>query len=663
MSTGKKDKNRVFVVKLKHDGIFSPYPFSYIHGDEKHLTDFDFECMSYDNLRELARKMVHAPVSSLYYCNVGKTLKQGLCRLENDVDETRYESKWVVDLYVEHHGYDPMDYKNSNAGDYESPDSSDAYCSSDDEQVIDYVDFYHEGEQDVVVKNITTNDPFMTKLCSNNGNFRAHIRHANDWRELLVYCGRDVSTGRCVGYHSKKVKAKKQLFIESHDDANKGTSKDGEGSSRNFDVSPKWTKSKIASSRKSGQPVCGFRLPLEKNLSLMLALGNAKELNRGHYMIFEGGLIEHYARLWEYRQAIMDTNPGSTCILDDEETKYGNTYFRRFYIYFKRVKDGIPCVHSVAAYLFLNKEPNEGVDHEYSQETWFEAYQPRKNRVKAKSENNSQVVVEVLREAEVREVVAEAIGESSGGRGRATGRGGRSSRARGRGGRGQARGGRGRGKGVTAMLVDEEKMNEEEIRKNMEHEYMEQILIEEEEKRIAAEKAIQEEFDEEAVRLTLEEEARYEKEYQDKIREDEESEYNQMCYNHGITPSKSASTREECDTAYVQTQESIVDRGEPGWRLTEDAPTAEQSVSAQPSVAATETTPKGKTIEADATEPPKLKKQGRKRKVAEPSAAEPPFRIYHKNRGRSERIFNQKMKKTGFGPNGEGSTADKAFSL
>nr|GFA99297.1 pectin lyase-like superfamily protein [Tanacetum cinerariifolium] len=141
-------------------------------------------------------------------------------------------------------------------------------------------------------------------------------------------------------------------------------------------------------------------------------------------------------------------------------------------------------------------------------------------------------------------------------------------------------------RGVTTMLVDEE-----------------------EEKMIAAEKAIQEEFNEEAVRLTLEEEARYEKENQKKIREDEDSEYNQMC------------------------------------------------------VAATKTTPRGKTIEADAAEPPKLKQQGRKKKVAEPSATEPPFRIYHKNRGRSEMIFNQKMKKTCFGPNGEGSTADKAFSL
>ncbi|GKE61459.1 hypothetical protein Tco_1511826 [Tanacetum coccineum] len=110
--------------------------------------------MSYDNLRELVRKMVHSPIHSLYYCKVGKTLKQGLCHLENDADvqaflKAGYESKWVVDLYVEHHG--------------------------DDEQVIDYVDFYHEGEQDVVVKNITTNDPFLTKLCSNNGNFRGFI--------------------------------------------------------------------------------------------------------------------------------------------------------------------------------------------------------------------------------------------------------------------------------------------------------------------------------------------------------------------------------------------------------------------------------------------------------------------------------------------------------
>ncbi|GKA55514.1 calcium/proton exchanger [Tanacetum coccineum] len=395
MSKGKKDKNRVFVVNLKHDGIFSPYPFSYIHGDEKQLTDFDFEGMSYDNLRELVRKMVHSPVSSLYYCKVGKTIKQGLCRLENDADvqeflKTGYESKWVVDLYVEHHGYDPMDYKNSNDRDYDSPDSSDAYCSSDDEQVIDYVDFYHEGEQDVVVKNITTNDPFLTKLCSNNGNFRGFINEPIPVNEDLHIEDPDSSSlepthqiQRGIAYprhdplqpwnemqpilgmrydHPGQLK----LALANYGVAGRNKQK-GEGSSRNSDVSPKWTKSKIASKHKCARnynlgslvtykwiarhfekeiiedpfmPLLKMKAVMREKFLINVSLGQCKRAKQRALYDFKGGLIEHYARLWEYRQAILDTNPGSTCILDDEETEYGNSYFRRFYICFKRVKDG-----------------------------------------------------------------------------------------------------------------------------------------------------------------------------------------------------------------------------------------------------------------------------------------------------------------------------------
>ncbi|GJS98597.1 hypothetical protein Tco_0819767 [Tanacetum coccineum] len=165
--------------------------------------------------------------------------------------------------------------------------------------------------------------------------------------------------------------------------------------------------------------------------------------------------------------------------------------------------------------------------------------------------------------------------------------------------------------------------------------------------------------------MKIKEKARYEKLDQDRSKEEEEFEYNQQWYNHILTLEKSASTRVEDGTTYVQTQESVADRGEPGWRLNKDAPgvTVEPIVLADPSVAANETTPKGKTIESNTAEPSNLKKQGRKRKAAKPSATEQPFRIYHKNKGRSKRIFNQKMKKTGFGINVEGSTADKAFSL
>ncbi|GKB50490.1 hypothetical protein Tco_0901243 [Tanacetum coccineum] len=85
---GKVDKHRSFTVNLKHDGVFSPYPFSYINGDEKQLTDINFEGISYADLRELVRKIFKG---------------------------------WGID--------------------YESGDSSDAYSSSD-EEVIDHVDFF-----------------------------------------------------------------------------------------------------------------------------------------------------------------------------------------------------------------------------------------------------------------------------------------------------------------------------------------------------------------------------------------------------------------------------------------------------------------------------------------------------------------------------------------
>ncbi|GJY12926.1 hypothetical protein Tco_0382235 [Tanacetum coccineum] len=120
------------------------------------------------------------------------------------------------------------------------------------------------------------------------------------------------------------------------------------------------------------------------------------------------------------------------------------------------------------------------------------------------------------------------------------------------------------------------------------------------------------------------------------------------------TSEKPSNTNLQPINENMQTQQSIMNYNQPGWRLTVNEPVEEEH-----------TTPNGKGKEADTSatpEPPKINKQGRKRK--QPDASDSvPIRIYHKNRGRSERIFNQKMKKSRFGPNGEGSTADSAFSI
>lgn len=54
---------------------------------------------------------------------------------------------------------------------------------------------------------------------------------------------------------------------------------------------------------------------------------------------FEGGLVDHYSKLWHYRQDILDTNHGSTCEMEIEENvDDGKTYFKKYYVCFHGVK-------------------------------------------------------------------------------------------------------------------------------------------------------------------------------------------------------------------------------------------------------------------------------------------------------------------------------------
>lgn len=226
---------------------------------------------------------------------------------------------------------------------------------------------------------------------------------------MLVYCGRDVQSGRCAGAPTIK-KRQKDRKKKNGEGSSKdgegcstvvvGSSKDGEGSSKSANKVTKKGRIKRKSVRavEKDKNVCGFRLfaswmstemyfqikslkpkhRCSRNYNLgslvtykWIAHHYAKELIadpfipllkmkadiRARYHLnvsvgqclrakqralfdYEGGLKEHYARIWEYRNVVLDTNPGSTCRVDDEETSSGNIYFRRFYVCFKGVRDG-----------------------------------------------------------------------------------------------------------------------------------------------------------------------------------------------------------------------------------------------------------------------------------------------------------------------------------
>nr|GEY47052.1 hypothetical protein [Tanacetum cinerariifolium] len=271
-------KNRCITVSLHHDGVFIVSLFEYAFGDEKQITDIHFE--------------------------------------DSDVDEFvnfGHRNKWQVNLYVQHSGYDALDIRDQEeimADD--GNESSDAYFSSDEEE-LSYVDFHTEVDDNVIIKNVTTNDLFLNKLCPNSAHFLnvvdklmfandetvvedsenidpkfnvksgvTYIRHdpnqywkkmepvlgmRNDWRKFLVYCVRDVEAGRCAGW------------IAHH-----------------------YTKQLIED---PFIPTLKIKIDIREKFLTNVSLGQ-----------------------W------------STCRLDDEDTESGHYYFRRMYVCFKGVKEG-----------------------------------------------------------------------------------------------------------------------------------------------------------------------------------------------------------------------------------------------------------------------------------------------------------------------------------
>ncbi|GJU12892.1 hypothetical protein Tco_1135288 [Tanacetum coccineum] len=150
-------------------------------GELKQITDINFEGMSFNVLREIMRHLVLGTMKRLYYCSIKNELNVGFKELKTDKDvedflRVGYENKWFVNLYVEHFNYDVLDFLNNVGNVNETPyESCDEYYSSDEVEELDYVDFHTEGEENVVIKNLTTQDPFLNKLCSNHGPFRVFI--------------------------------------------------------------------------------------------------------------------------------------------------------------------------------------------------------------------------------------------------------------------------------------------------------------------------------------------------------------------------------------------------------------------------------------------------------------------------------------------------------
>ncbi|GKC52261.1 hypothetical protein Tco_1075006 [Tanacetum coccineum] len=322
-----------------------------------------------------------------------------------------YDNGNMIDLFVEHYDYDVMGLINLEPSLEQNIEDSDCYSSDDAEEQIDGVDFQTEADDCVVIKDITTSDPFLNKLCSTRALFRgsrqqkvpdiddieedpdnkqidplhkvkkgvvypafdpnipwdkmepvlgmryesAHqlklaltnygVAHGyqlwymkNDWRSVLVYCGRNDAEGRCAGKKgnknrvmpnkdrsgsSKQVKKSKVKKVKKVKKKHVGNDS---GSLVNF----KWIAAQYGKEI-IGDPFIPYRKmkdDIRVKYLIDVSLGQCKRAKQRALYDHEGGLIEHYSRLYDYMQAILGSNPGSTCRLDAFESD-GSPYFKR----------------------------------------------------------------------------------------------------------------------------------------------------------------------------------------------------------------------------------------------------------------------------------------------------------------------------------------------
>ncbi|PWA41822.1 hypothetical protein CTI12_AA426570 [Artemisia annua] len=341
-------------ITFHHDGLFIGLPIEYIEGNSDTIKDVEFDNMTYDKFFDFLAYASKYPVVGLYYCVPGCDLTDGIREIKSnqqlgDFVAVDLEHGGKIDVYLEHHGYDIQDW-------------------------------------------------LMTIMLANyavaNGYQLWYKR--NDYKSLLALCGRNISDGRCASKFDRRKSVAdgcNKMIVKFTKKVAEGSSKEkvAEGSSKEkvAEGTNKGQKRKTTLSN----DVCKFRLwvswmqneasfqiktlipdhtcarafdhgslvtfkwiarhyvreiitnpkisyrvmqsDIRDKFKIHVSLGQCRRAKQRALYEIEGGLIEHYGKLWDYRDRILKTNPGSTVKLDVEEGSGSKTNFKRIYVSFK----------------------------------------------------------------------------------------------------------------------------------------------------------------------------------------------------------------------------------------------------------------------------------------------------------------------------------------
>nr|GEX23379.1 chloramphenicol acetyltransferase-like domain-containing protein [Tanacetum cinerariifolium] len=227
----KKAKKDVFTVNLYYDGIFTSCPMIYFQGKCKVLTNTNFDEMTYVHLFEILKRLVPNGFEKVYYFKSDAKLIS-IREIRNDeLRKTRIKAEL-----------------DSSDDDY--------HYSDDDLEEIENVGFHTEGDDSVVIKNITTQDPFLTKLFSARILFRGHVEFGVN--EETPQVDRDDNQIDHIDV---------QYFKEIIEDPS--------------------------------MPLRKMRDDIRQKFMINMSVGQCKRAKQLALFDHEGGLIEHYAKLYQ----------------------------------------------------------------------------------------------------------------------------------------------------------------------------------------------------------------------------------------------------------------------------------------------------------------------------------------------------------------------------
>nr|GEV38833.1 hypothetical protein [Tanacetum cinerariifolium] len=132
--------------------------------------------LAYMKCKELEFLMIDADALAKPKATIIRKKQENIRVKDTNFDEMSYEhlleivKRNEIDMFVEHFGYDIIELaeleRNEEQNNNSIESSDDDYYSSNECEEIKNMDFQTKADETVVIKNISTKDPFLNKLCS-----------------------------------------------------------------------------------------------------------------------------------------------------------------------------------------------------------------------------------------------------------------------------------------------------------------------------------------------------------------------------------------------------------------------------------------------------------------------------------------------------------------